>query len=154
MECYQTAQRRSCSCTYYSLHGRSGPTRLELGLELELGIELGVGGRGKSRFNITLTLTPAPTLTLTLLGDRIAIMGDGKLRCCGSSLYLKKAYGVGYNMTIEKKSAISFDRLGLELGLGLRLRSYWMDERKVLDRISLPLPTLTLTLTMTLTAKK
>lgn len=25
-----------------------------------------------------------------LLGDRIAIMGDGKLRCCGSSLFLKK----------------------------------------------------------------
>ena len=24
-----------------------------------------------------------------LLGDRIAIMGDGKLRCCGSSLFLK-----------------------------------------------------------------
>lgn len=25
-----------------------------------------------------------------ILGDRIAIMGDGKLRCCGSSLFLKK----------------------------------------------------------------
>lgn len=25
-----------------------------------------------------------------LLGDRIAIMGDGKLLCCGSSLYLKR----------------------------------------------------------------
>lgn len=24
-----------------------------------------------------------------LLGDRIAIMGDGKLQCCGSSLFLK-----------------------------------------------------------------
>ena len=24
------------------------------------------------------------------LGDRIAIMADGKLRCCGSSLFLKK----------------------------------------------------------------
>jgi len=23
------------------------------------------------------------------LGDRIAIMGDGKIRCCGSSLFLK-----------------------------------------------------------------
>jgi ATP-binding cassette subfamily A (ABC1) protein 3 len=36
-------------------------------------------------------------------------MGDGKLRCCGSSLYLKRAYGVGYNMTVEKKNAITFD---------------------------------------------
>jgi energy-coupling factor transporter ATP-binding protein EcfA2 len=44
-----------------------------------------------------------------LLGDRIAIMGDGKLRCCGSSLFLKKAFGVGYNMTIEKRDPTRFD---------------------------------------------
>ena len=44
-----------------------------------------------------------------LLGDRIAIMGDGKLICCGSSLYLKGLYGVGYNMTLEKKDAHNFD---------------------------------------------
>ncbi len=43
------------------------------------------------------------------LGDRIAIMGDGKLRCCGSSLYLKKTYGVGYNMTIEKQNPLTFN---------------------------------------------
>ena len=28
------------------------------------------------------------------LGDRIAIMGEGKLICCGSSLFLKNKYGV------------------------------------------------------------
>jgi ATP-binding cassette, subfamily A (ABC1), member 3 len=44
-----------------------------------------------------------------LLGDRIAIMGDGKLRCCGSSLFLKRTYGVGYNMTVEKKNSNTFD---------------------------------------------
>jgi len=44
-----------------------------------------------------------------LLGDRIAIMGDGKLRCCGSSLFLKKQFGVGYNMTIEKKDVHTFN---------------------------------------------
>jgi ABC-type multidrug transport system ATPase subunit len=27
-----------------------------------------------------------------ILGDRIAIMGDGKLRCVGSSLFLKREY--------------------------------------------------------------
>ena len=36
------------------------------------------------------------------LGDRIAIMGEGKLICCGSSLFLKSKYGVGYNLTIVK----------------------------------------------------
>lgn len=44
-----------------------------------------------------------------LLGDRIAIVGDGKLLCCGSSLFLKKMYGVGYNMTIEKLDTTSFN---------------------------------------------
>ena len=45
-----------------------------------------------------------------LLGDRIAIMGGGKLKCCGSSLYLKNAYGVGYNLTLEKERANDFDQ--------------------------------------------
>jgi ABC-type multidrug transport system ATPase subunit len=34
-----------------------------------------------------------------LLGDRIAIMADGQLQCCGSSLFLKGKYGT-YNMFI------------------------------------------------------
>ena len=29
------------------------------------------------------------------LGDRIAIMSQGKLKCCGSSQFLKKKYGLG-----------------------------------------------------------
>jgi hypothetical protein len=36
------------------------------------------------------------------LGDRISIMAEGQLRCSGSSLFLKKQYGVGYQLTIEK----------------------------------------------------
>lgn len=28
-----------------------------------------------------------------LLGDRIAIMGDGIVKCCGTSLFLKNKYG-------------------------------------------------------------
>mmetsp|Transcript_15159 Transcript_15159/g.25138 ORF Transcript_15159/g.25138 Transcript_15159/m.25138 type:complete len:1684 (-) Transcript_15159:977-6028(-) len=39
-----------------------------------------------------------------ILGDRIAIMAEGQLRCAGSSLFLKKHYGVGYQLTIEKNS--------------------------------------------------
>eukprot|EP00743_Colponemidia_sp_Colp-15_P004647 GILK01005008.1.p1 GENE.GILK01005008.1~~GILK01005008.1.p1 ORF type:complete len:2608 (-),score=498.63 GILK01005008.1:139-7962(-) len=37
-----------------------------------------------------------------ILGDRIAIMGDGKLQCCGSSLYLKSRFGVGYCLSMVK----------------------------------------------------
>ena len=49
-----------------------------------------------------------------LLGDRIAIMGDGKLCCCGSSLYLKTKYGAGYSMIIEKRNASTFDSQAME----------------------------------------
>lgn len=31
-----------------------------------------------------------------LLGDRIAIISHGKLKCCGSPLFLKSTYGDGY----------------------------------------------------------
>ena len=37
-----------------------------------------------------------------VLGDRIGIMAQGKLVCLGASLFLKKRYGVGYNLTLEK----------------------------------------------------
>lgn len=38
------------------------------------------------------------------LGDRIGIMGEGRLICCGSSVFLKNKFGVGYNLTIVKTS--------------------------------------------------
>eukprot|EP00386_Alphamonas_edax_P016021 GDKI01048985.1.p1 GENE.GDKI01048985.1~~GDKI01048985.1.p1 ORF type:complete len:1423 (-),score=406.43 GDKI01048985.1:254-4522(-) len=37
-----------------------------------------------------------------VLGDRIAIMSGGKLKCCGSSLFLKNLYGCGYNLTMVR----------------------------------------------------
>ena len=37
------------------------------------------------------------------LGDRIAIMAFGKLRCCGTSLFLKGRFGIGYNLHILKE---------------------------------------------------
>ena len=39
-----------------------------------------------------------------ILGDRVCIMADGKIKCCGSSLFLKNRFGVGYNLIISKKS--------------------------------------------------
>ncbi|KAF2069523.1 hypothetical protein CYY_009160 [Polysphondylium violaceum] len=38
------------------------------------------------------------------LGDRIAIISRGKLRCDGSSLYLKNKFGVGYLLTMSKET--------------------------------------------------
>jgi len=37
-----------------------------------------------------------------ILGDRISIMANGSAQCCGSSLFLKKRFGVGYNLTFDK----------------------------------------------------
>uniref|UniRef100_H3CEJ3 ATP-binding cassette sub-family A member 2 n=1 Tax=Tetraodon nigroviridis TaxID=99883 RepID=H3CEJ3_TETNG len=38
-----------------------------------------------------------------LLGDRIAIISNGKLQCCGSPLFLKSTYGDGYKLTLVKR---------------------------------------------------
>ncbi|XP_033097470.1 ATP-binding cassette sub-family A member 3-like [Anneissia japonica] len=50
----------------------------------------------------TILLTTHHMDEADLLGDRIAIMAEGELQCCGSSLFLKNRYGVGYHMTISK----------------------------------------------------
>ncbi|GLD97436.1 hypothetical protein PINS_up006120 [Pythium insidiosum] len=44
-----------------------------------------------------------------ILGDRIAIMAEGELRCCGSSLFLKNRYGAGYNLTLVKDDKVCND---------------------------------------------
>jgi len=44
-----------------------------------------------------------------VLGDRIAIMANGKLECCGSSLFLKSKYGVGYQITVVQSNAAGPD---------------------------------------------
>ncbi len=38
-----------------------------------------------------------------ILGDRIAIMANGKLACVGSTIFLKNRFGTGYNFTIIKE---------------------------------------------------
>jgi len=37
-----------------------------------------------------------------MLADRIAIMSAGKVRCCGSALFLKSRFGLGYTLTMIK----------------------------------------------------
>jgi ATP-binding cassette subfamily A (ABC1) protein 3 len=36
------------------------------------------------------------------LSDRIAIMNHGQVKCCGSPLFLKNAFGSGYRLTLAK----------------------------------------------------
>eukprot|EP00058_Branchiostoma_floridae_P014634 XP_002600122.1 hypothetical protein BRAFLDRAFT_66631 [Branchiostoma floridae] len=38
-----------------------------------------------------------------ILGDRIAIISNGQLRACGTSLFLKSTFGDGYRLTVVKR---------------------------------------------------
>jgi ATP-binding cassette subfamily A (ABC1) protein 3 len=45
------------------------------------------------------------------LGDRIGIMHHGEMKCCGTSLFLKAKYGVGYCMTLVKEPHAKVDEV-------------------------------------------
>ena len=40
-----------------------------------------------------------------ILGDRVAIIAQGRLRCVGSSMFLKSRFGRGYTLTLVKHTA-------------------------------------------------
>jgi ABC-type multidrug transport system ATPase subunit len=46
-----------------------------------------------------------------VLSDRKAIISRGRLRCVGSSLFLKKRFGVGYHLTIEVKNGANVEKI-------------------------------------------
>ena len=64
----------------------------------------------KERSSRTILLTTHFMEEADLLGDRIAIMSRGTIRCCGSSLFLKKKYGKNFNgmfISRELKNCLS-----------------------------------------------
>ncbi|XP_077188183.1 phospholipid-transporting ATPase ABCA7 isoform X2 [Paroedura picta] len=62
-----------------------------------------------------------------LLGDRIAIISQGRLCCCGSSLFLKTKLGTGYYLTLVKQEAVGA-REGGSTSNGLVLTSKKIDD--------------------------
>ena len=64
----------------------------------------------RSTWNILQDARPGRTMILTthfmdeadMLGDRIAILAEGRLRCCGSSLFLKNRFGSGYHLVVSR----------------------------------------------------
>uniref|UniRef100_A0A8B9IC28 ATP binding cassette subfamily A member 13 n=1 Tax=Anser brachyrhynchus TaxID=132585 RepID=A0A8B9IC28_9AVES len=44
-----------------------------------------------------------------VLSDRIAILQQGQLRCCGSPSYLRETYGQGHSLTLIKKPPSVFE---------------------------------------------
>ncbi|OQR92260.1 ATP-binding Cassette (ABC) Superfamily [Achlya hypogyna] len=59
-----------------------------------------------NRMNRVIVLTTHFMDEADILGDRIAIMAEGQVKCCGSSLFLKSRFGAGYNLTIVKEAAV------------------------------------------------
>ena len=57
-----------------------------------------------NRSNRIIVLTTHFMDEADLLGDRIGIMDAGSIRCCGSPMFLKSRYGVGYNLTAVKEA--------------------------------------------------
>uniref|UniRef100_A0A8C3VQ59 ABC transporter domain-containing protein n=1 Tax=Catagonus wagneri TaxID=51154 RepID=A0A8C3VQ59_9CETA len=55
------------------------------------------------KHNRTILLTTHYMDEADILGDRIAIMVQGILQCCGSSVFLKKIYGAGYHIVLERE---------------------------------------------------
>lgn len=65
----------------------------------------------KKYFIKSLTLCAGRTVILSthhmdeadLLSDRIAIISKGQLHCCGSPLFLKNSFGVGFYLTLVRQ---------------------------------------------------
>ncbi|KDO35770.1 hypothetical protein SPRG_00513 [Saprolegnia parasitica CBS 223.65] len=62
-----------------------------------------------NRINRVIVLTTHFMDEADILGDRIAIMAEGQVKCCGSSLFLKNRFGAGYNLTIVKEPMVNGD---------------------------------------------
>ncbi|XP_059179614.1 phospholipid-transporting ATPase ABCA3-like [Physella acuta] len=65
----------------------------------------------RARQGRTLVLSTHYMDEADLLGDRIAIMAEGVVKCCGSSMFLKKLYGAGYHLVVVKLPHCNVDEL-------------------------------------------
>ncbi|XP_075384227.1 phospholipid-transporting ATPase ABCA3-like [Tenrec ecaudatus] len=59
----------------------------------------------------TILLTTHHMDEADVLGDRIAILVKGSLQCCGSSVFLKQIYGVGYHVIIVKEPQCNVEEI-------------------------------------------
>ncbi|KAH8387873.1 hypothetical protein KR093_009980 [Drosophila rubida] len=71
----------------------------------------------KEKLGRTVLLTTHFMDEADFLGDRIAIMCDGELKCYGTSFFLKKHYGSGYTLICEKGDGCVVDDVTALLAL-------------------------------------
>ncbi|KAK7098525.1 hypothetical protein V1264_002798 [Littorina saxatilis] len=65
----------------------------------------------RQRTGRTMLLTTHYMDEADVLGDRIAIMAEGVVKCCGTSLFLKKRYGAGYHLVLVKAKGCNIPAL-------------------------------------------
>lgn len=62
------------------------------------------------------------------LGDRVAVMSSGQVKCCGSALFLKRIFNAGYHLRISKSNTwnqIAFDEyIGSKHNLDEKLENF------------------------------
>lgn len=71
----------------------------------------------KNRVGRTMVLTTHFMDEADLLGDRIAIMADGIVRCCGTSLFLKNKYGKASLNSVDYRKTVSLFILNSSLNV-------------------------------------
>ncbi len=61
---------------------------------------------GKLKANRSIILTTHSMEEADVLADRVCVMVKGRLRCIGSSLFLKELYGKGHRLTLNIDKAV------------------------------------------------
>ncbi|XP_075724012.1 phospholipid-transporting ATPase ABCA3 [Rhipicephalus microplus] len=56
----------------------------------------------KLRRTTCVIMTTQQLYEADMLGDRVAVMANGRIRCCGAPTFLKQRFGTGYRMNITK----------------------------------------------------
>ncbi|KDR09441.1 hypothetical protein L798_00662, partial [Zootermopsis nevadensis] len=78
--------------------------------KLSLGIAL-IGNTKNMRGERTILITTHYMEEADVLGDRIAIMDHGQVKCYGTTMFLKKLYGTGYQLNLLKNDGCNVTRV-------------------------------------------
>ncbi|XP_035229229.1 ATP-binding cassette sub-family A member 3-like isoform X2 [Stegodyphus dumicola] len=63
------------------------------------------------RHDRTIILTTHYMEEADILGDRVAIMAEGEIQCCGSPMFLKKKFGTGYHLHLVKNENFDLNKV-------------------------------------------
>ncbi|CAB3224165.1 unnamed protein product [Arctia plantaginis] len=64
----------------------------------------------KEKYGRSIILTTHFMDEADILGDRVAILAQGKLQCVGTPFFLKRHYGVGYSLVVVKDDGFDTER--------------------------------------------